>query len=364
MLTMLTMLLIHLLLLPLAWMAGTRIRQGPAGRRLGEVALAVAAMGLLIVGVAVVTLDVGPVFFGMLQALAWVLFVYVPGLLAVGAVSASGVLRAACVAGAVMLAGIGVDAVFIEPFALQERRVTLALDGLSEPLRVVLLADIQTHSVGDYEARALTLAADAKPDLLLFAGDYIQAESPEVVAEQRARLSQALVDSGLAPRLGAFGVEGDVDRPGWQDALLGVHTVSSQKPVMVVGAGELRLVMLDLETSRMPLEPGVLDPEDGRPTIVLGHRPDYSLGLADAGPDTLMLAGHTHGGQVRLPGLGPLVTFSRVPRDQARGVTRLPGGAHLVVSAGVGLERSTAPRLRFFCPPEVWVLDLVPAQAP
>jgi len=355
------MLAIHLLLLPVALVAGMRIWQGPVGRRLAEVAAGVVAVGVLIVGVAVVTLDVGPVFFGMLQALAWVLFLYVPALLLLGGMAARGGLRLACGLGALLLGGIGVDAVFIEPFALQERRETIAVAGLQDPLRVVLLADIQTHAVGAHEDRALHIAADAEPDLLLFAGDYIQAEDPADIAEQRSRLSEALRTSGLNPRLGAFAVQGDVDREGWPDALQGTHTVSSKQPVLVVGAGELRLVMLDLETSRAPLDPSILDAGDGRPTVILGHRPDFSLGLQHAGAEVLMLAGHTHGGQVRLPGFGPPVTFSQVPRDQARGRTRLPGGAQLVVSAGVGLERSTAPRLRFFCPPEVWVLDLVPA---
>ena len=359
---MLTMLLIHLLLLPAAGVAGWRIHRGPVGQRLAEVALGVAACGLIVVGVAIVALDVGPVFFGMLQALAWILFAYLPALLLVGAVKTpGGPLRWASVLVALLLVSIGIDAVFIEPFNLQERRATLAVKGLSQPTRVVLLADIQTHKVGVHERRALQLAADAEPDLLLFAGDYIQAEDATEVALQRARLSEALVQSGLEARHGAFAVQGDVDRPGWPEAFAGTQVVSSEKPVVVVGAGELRLVMLDLDTSRAPLDPAILDPEDDRPTIILGHRPDYSIGLPDAGPEVVMLAGHTHGGQVRVPGIGPLVTFSHVPREQARGISTLPGGAQLVVSAGVGLERSTAPRLRFFCPPEVWVLDLVPA---
>lgn len=358
---MLTVLLIHLLLLPAAAVAGWRIHRGPVGRRLVELAVGVGVCGLMVVGVAIIALDVGPVFFGMLQALAWILFVYLPVLLVVGAVKATGrSLRWAAAVGAIVLATIGIDAVFIEPFNLQVRRATVVVKGLKQPTRVVLLADIQTHEVGAHERRALQLAADAKPDLLLFAGDYIQAEETVDINLQRSALSEALLQSGLDPRYGAFAVQGDVDLPGWPAAFAGTHVVSSEQPIQVLGAGELRLVMLDLETSRAPLDPAVLDPEDDRPTIILGHRPDYSIGLTDAGPEVLMLAGHTHGGQVRVPGIGPLVTFSQVPREQARGISTLPGGAHLVVSAGVGLERSTAPRLRFFCPPEVWVLELVP----
>ncbi|HBP17764.1 MAG TPA: hypothetical protein DEA08_08220 [Planctomycetes bacterium] len=91
--------------------------------------------------------------------------------------------------------------------------------------------------------------------------------------------------------------------------------------------------------------------------IWLGHAPDVAL----TGPDAdLILAGHTHGGQVQLPFFGPLLTLSRVPRGWAAGRTELPGGGTLIVSRGIGMERDDAPRLRFLCRPELVVLDLVP----
>jgi predicted MPP superfamily phosphohydrolase len=74
----------------------------------------------------------------------------------------------------------------------------------------------------------------------------------------------------------------------------------------------------------------------------------------------LLIAGHTHGGQVRLPFIGPLVTFSRVPRAWAAGLTRLSEDRTLIVSRGVGMERMDAPRLRFLCRPEIVVIDVQP----
>ncbi len=74
----------------------------------------------------------------------------------------------------------------------------------------------------------------------------------------------------------------------------------------------------------------------------------------------LMLAGHTHGGQVCLPVLGPLLTPSGSPRSWASGATAMPGDRTLVVSRGVGMERQGAPRLRFLCRPELVVIDLKP----
>jgi len=92
--------------------------------------------------------------------------------------------------------------------------------------------------------------------------------------------------------------------------------------------------------------------------IVFGHLPNFALGDVSA---DLLVAGHTHGGQVRIPGFGPLLTLSLVPRSWAAGRTELEGGRTLIVSRGIGLERGYAPRVRLFCRPEIVILDLLPA---
>ena len=87
----------------------------------------------------------------------------------------------------------------------------------------------------------------------------------------------------------------------------------------------------------------------------------------------LLLAGHTHGGQLRLPGVGALVTNCDLPRRQARGVSRWPATrpathtsepaseAWLHVCAGMGTSPFTA--VRFACRPEACLLTLVPRDA-
>jgi predicted MPP superfamily phosphohydrolase len=72
----------------------------------------------------------------------------------------------------------------------------------------------------------------------------------------------------------------------------------------------------------------------------------------------LILAGHTHGGQVRLPGAGALVTNCDLDRGRARGLSR-HGQSHLHVSAGLGTS-PYAP-IRFACPPEATLIEVVPA---
>jgi predicted MPP superfamily phosphohydrolase len=91
--------------------------------------------------------------------------------------------------------------------------------------------------------------------------------------------------------------------------------------------------------------------------IVFGHSPNYSLGEIEA---DVLIAGHTHGGQFQLPGVGPLLTLSLVPRNWASGMTEISPDKYLIVSRGIGLERGDAPRMRFFCRPELVILDLEP----
>ena len=85
--------------------------------------------------------------------------------------------------------------------------------------------------------------------------------------------------------------------------------------------------------------------------------PNFALGEI---PADLLVAGHTHGGQVRLPWIGPMITHSRIPHAWAAGLTELPGGGKLLVSRGIGMERGFAPPMRFLCRPELMVIDLVP----
>jgi hypothetical protein len=98
-------------------------------------------------------------------------------------------------------------------------------------------------------------------------------------------------------------------------------------------------------------------PHDGKYHVMLGHLPNFALRDGDA---DLLVAGHTHGGQVRVPFFGPIITHSLIPRSWAAGVTDLGNGRTLIVSRGIGMERGVAPRLRFLCRPQLIVVDLMP----
>lgn len=163
----------------------------------------------------------------------------------------------------------------------------------------------------------------------------------------------------LRPRFGIHAVRGNVESDRWREQIFGGTEVATYEATTTVQVGPVYLTALSFGDS---FDPRLHVPRRPGPHVVFGHGPDFSLGHVEA---DLAVAGHTHGGQVQLPFFGPLVTFSRVPRTVgAGGRFTLPTGTTLVVSRGIGMERGAAPRLRFLCPPEIVVIDLVPAARP
>ena len=91
--------------------------------------------------------------------------------------------------------------------------------------------------------------------------------------------------------------------------------------------------------------------------ILLAHQPD-EIRLIESTPVDLLVSGHTHGGQIALPFIGPLVTASNVPRHVAAGGLHELHETPVYVSTGVGRERSTAPQVRFGVRPSIGIIDI------
>jgi len=329
----------------------------------GSIVLGALAGGSAIVGLALLLFAYPVVdrhrstvftFFGLL---AWGVFLHGPLIL----VGAGVILRrtfrrfaVTCVALAGLVIAVAVDSMLIEPHWLEVSRHEIVTSKLTKPVRIVVLADIQTDRVGDYEREVVRLAMEEDPDLVLLPGDYVHLSGKQRYEEQAHALRAAFMDAALSAPLGIFAVGGNVDRPSWPGIFdgLGVETIVETGSRRT---GEIAITGLSLEDARRPSTS--VAPRNAF-HIVLGHSPNFSLGDV---PADLLVAGHTHGGQVRIPGLGPLMTLSAVPRSWAAGRTELAGGRTLIVSRGIGMERGYAPRLRFLCRPELVVIDLLPA---
>jgi hypothetical protein len=258
--------------------------------------------------------------------------------------------------GAMLLLFVGVDAFLIEPHQLEITRYSLSVPELSHGLRLVFVADLQTDDVGGYENEVFRQINALQPDVVLFGGDYLQIYGPDR-PKQEAKLKQLLLQ--LSPAQGAWAVPGDAEPPGTRYLFRDtpVHYLVDTQTVRI--SGDLELVGLSRDDSfDTHLD---LPPSSAPLRIVLGHAPDFSLASSDGNSLDLFVSGHTHGGQVQIPFLGPLITLSQVPRDWAAGgLFELSEKRKLIVSRGIGMERGSSPRLRFLCRPELVVIDARP----
>ncbi|MGC8875304.1 MAG: metallophosphoesterase, partial [Chloroflexia bacterium] len=252
-----------------------------------------------------------------------------------------------------------VYAFYIAPFDLRVTHVEVALPGLARPVRVAQVSDLHLERTTRREAALLAALERERADLIVLTGDYLNLafqDDPRAVQEARALLGQ------LRAPLGVYAVAGNVDTPEDLRALFSglpiellEDRVREVPPLYLVGVSD-RGRARDGEVLRRLMS---AVPE-GVPAVLLYHNPDLIEVAAEEGV-VLYLAGHTHGGQVRLPIYGAFVTLSAYGKRFEAGLYRV-GPTALYVSRGIGMEGFWfTPRVRLFCPPELVVLDLVPA---
>jgi predicted MPP superfamily phosphohydrolase len=232
------------------------------------------------------------------------------------------------------------------------RRLPAALSGL----RVVHFSDVHILPTlpREYVRRALRIVADAGADLAVFTGDLLSAPLRYLSAYRQA-FSQ-------------------VHAPCGKYAVLGNHDYHGHRHERVIGfLRQTGWEVLRNESRRLPgsaeawlvgIDDPVTDRDDftqameGVPVeafhLMLAHTPDVVVPAAQYGGD-LLLAGHTHGGQVVLPFVGPPLIPSEYGARYAWGLFDY-GAMRMEVTRGIGM---VPPRVRFNCPPEVALLTLV-----
>lgn len=253
---------------------------------------------------------------------------------------------------------VGIFAMFVEPNRLQQReeRIELAAwDAASEPLRIAHVSDLQTVGACEREREAARLVNAFEPDFVVFTGDYIAGPfgDPEPsIAAARRFLSE------LKPRYGIVVVDGHSellrDRLRVFEGLDLIYLVNDSARISLEDGRSISFHGLHPhDTEYVSLE-APREPNEVR--VVVSHVPGVSPRLNGLDVD-LHLAGHTHGGQIVIPGFGAPLTFSTLDRKYARGLFRF-GDHWLNVTAGIGMEGGQAPRIRLFCPPEVCLITL------
>jgi predicted MPP superfamily phosphohydrolase len=311
---------------------------------------------LILFGLALTALFFPVEGFARAQLLVWVAFLYFPLFLLMGLFNFWNQNRYLVILFSVILLVtllIGIDSFLIEPRWLKVTRLEIDSPKVEEPLKLAVLADIQTDAPGEYEREALKIVREENPDLILLVGDYVQIRDPEEYQRKVEELNQIFQEAGLSSPLGIYAVRGNVDWNSWSEIFQGLE-VKTFEETETIDLGPLLLTGLDcVDSSDANFQVAGGD----KFHLVMGHYPNYSLGEIKG---DLLLAGHTHGGQIQLPGIGPLLTNSLVPRSWASGLTEIEPGKYLLVSNGIGLERGYAPEMRFLCRPEVIIMTLFP----
>ena len=260
---------------------------------------------------------------------------------------------------------LGVYASHVEPGWLRVDRVPVHVSEErlgTGAVRIGVLSDVQMASVGDHERRAVELLMQERPDVILVPGDLFHMEPDRFEAQLPAL--RALYGGLHAPH-GVYVVPGDVDGlPMLQrvvegtdlELLLDASTrVDVRDRQLLIGGVDVHFDGVGASAVRDEL---LREPADGAITVQLAHRPDAVLELPPASRIDLTVSGHTHGGQIVVPFVGPLMTLSDVPRHVARGGLHEVDGNAVYVSPGVGAERGGAPQVRFLDRPSVAVLDV------
>ncbi|MEN8182548.1 MAG: metallophosphoesterase, partial [Myxococcota bacterium] len=312
----------------------------------------------------------GTLLLGLVIALSWIGFLPLAGLLTLLGVSGDTVFSVFRVASAfivfsllwMLLWGFTVGRA-----RLERTHVQIELDGLHEDLRglrIVQISDLHIGNVlmGERLSRVVEAVNALDPDLVALTGDLFDFD-PRHVEDGARRLA------ALHARHGVF-------------VVLGNHDVYTGTEIVVEALGrqapELRL--LRDERVRLPLpaplylvgvddpgrnwtaqglelealtELGTSHPEDG-PSVLLVHRPEAFPQAARLG-FPLVLAGHTHGGQIALPTPGGRWNLARIITRFVRGVYQ-ENGSTLYVNRGAGFG---GPALRFNCPREIATIELV-----
>jgi predicted MPP superfamily phosphohydrolase len=258
---------------------------------------------------------------------------------------------------------LGLSAFWLEPasLALIEERISLS-GSASESLRIAVLTDLHVGSPfnGIAKLREIVDRTNAaRPDVVCILGDLViqgviggRFVAPEDIAAELKRLQAG---AGVVAVLGNH--DGWLNHDRVRDALErnGIRVLEETAAKLSTAGGPVWIAGIsDLWTGRHDIAAALAAvKDDGAPVILMTHNPDVFPLVPDR--VALTLAGHTHGGQVRLPFVGRPIVPSQFGERFAAGHV-VEGDRHLFVATGVGT--SILP-VRFRVPPAVTMLTVV-----
>jgi len=264
---------------------------------------------------------------------------------------------------------VQVDAYVVEPLLVETTQLSLALDDLhpaTAPVRVVHITDTHIERSSFREASVVDKVNALRPDVIVLTGDYLnisRLSDPTSAADFRRFVAQ------LEAPYGIYAVRGTVEPTLASMAWLVEDTdvVWLEQEVVTVDVRGQPVTLIGVacshnqERDAARLGQAMAGVSSDAFTLLLYHSPDLIREAAAHRVD-LYLGGHTHGGQLRLPFYGAIVTSSRYGKQYESGLFQ-EGGTTMYISRGLGFEGGAMPRARFLCRPEIVSLDLVGADS-
>ncbi len=259
-----------------------------------------------------------------------------------------------------------------EPFALETTHLTLPSPGLpsdAPPLRLLHLSDLHVERLTPRERRLLDLIPQLQPDLIVITGDFLNlsyVDDPTARAEVRKVLTRLTAPYGVYATLGSPPVDRRQSTPSLFEGTA-IRLLRDEVAVLNFGDGRtLSLIGMDcdhdLEGDARVFEALIQLAPKNSARILLYHSPEL-MPVVQQHPVDLYLCGHTHGGQVRLPLYGAILTSSALGKRYEMG-RYVEQNTTLYISRGIGLEGLSAVRMRLLCPPEIILFTLLGVNQP
>lgn len=246
---------------------------------------------------------------------------------------------------------------FVEPYLLETNYVKLESNKLQggRPIRIAHISDLHCDPQERIEPRLVRAVLSEHPDIVVFTGDAIN--SPEGLPVLRKCMRS------IARKVPTYAVRGNHDVRQWRYYDIfkrtGVHELDGNGEKVDVAGSTIWLGGLAVDHEKKFADLFAMMPKDIY-SILLYHFPSGVYKVAKQGAD-LFCTGHTHGGQVRIPIYGAIITRSRLGKNFESGLYK-QDSTWVYVNRGLGMEGGAAPRVRFLAPPELTIIDIVPSK--